>query len=164
MEPAVIKAEATVHVHIAQARHWFMELETHPERYQFETHAGFAFTQGNFGEIGARFQTREQFYGLGLTLHFELTEVGDTHFRFRLIRPAFPIWGAFAIEEALGDTTNLSLEIGGTTRLGAWFLRLPLVIDAVQRQIRGEVEHIRASMEAIHPRQHHAEESKEEGK
>jgi hypothetical protein len=154
MESAVIKTEATLNVSIAQARQWFMELETHPERYQFETHAGFAFTQGGFGEIGARFQTQEQFYGLKLTLRFELTEVGDRHFRFRLIRPALPVWGTFVIEEAPGDNTDLSLEVRGTSRLGAWFLRLPLVRGAVRRQIRGEVEHVKASMEAIYPRQH----------
>jgi hypothetical protein len=154
MESAIIKAEETVNISIKQARQWCMELETHPERYQFETHAGFAFAQGNFGEIGASFQTWEQFYGLQLTLCFELTEVGDTYFRFRLIHPALPIWGAFVIEEAPGGDTNLSLEIGGTTRQGAWFLRLPLVGGAVQRQIHGEVEHIKASMEAIYLRQH----------
>jgi len=154
MEPAVIKAEATVHVRIAQARRWFMELERYPERYQFETHAGFAFTQGRFGEVGARFQTWEQFYGLELKLCFELTDVADTHFRFRLIRPALAVWGAFVIGEAPGGNTNLSLEIGGTTRLGVWLLQLPLVGGIVQRQIRGEVEHIRASMEATYPRQH----------
>ena len=154
MEPAIIKAEETVNVSVAQARQWFMELETHPERYQFETHAGFAFTQGNFGEIGARFQTQEQFYGLKLTLCFELTEVGDKHVHFWLIRPALPVWGAFVIQKAPGDNTNLSLEIGGASHLGAWLLRLPLVRGAVQRQIRGEVEHIKASMEAIYPRQH----------
>ena len=151
MESA-IKAEETVYVSIAQARQWFLELERHPERYQSETHAGFAFTQGNFGEIGARFQTWEQFYGLKLTLRFELTEVDDKHFRFRLICPALPVWGAFAIEEAPGDNTSFSLTIGGTTRLGAWLLQLPLVRGAVQGQIRGEVEHIKASMEAIHLR------------
>ena len=154
MESAIVKAEETVNVRVAQARHWLGELETFPERYQFETHGGFAFTQGNFGEIGARFQTWEQFYGLQLTLRFELTEVDDRHFRFRLIRPALPIWGAFVTEETAGDNTSLSIEIGGTTRLGVWFLRLPLVRDAVQRQIRGEVEHIKASMETIYPRQH----------
>ena len=152
MESAVIKAEATLDVRIAQARQWFMELETFPKRYQFETHVGFAFVQGNFGEIGARFQTREQFYGLKLTLRFELTEVGDRHFRFRLIRPALPVWGAFVVEEAPGDNTNLCLEIGGITPPGAWFLQFPLVRDAVQGQIREEVEHIKASMEAIYPR------------
>lgn len=157
MESAIIKAEETVNVSINQARQWFMELETHPERYRFETHAGFAFTQGNFGKIGARFQTREQFYGLQLTLCFELTGVGDTHFRFRLICPPLPVWGAFVIEEAPGDDTNLSLEIGGTTRPGAWSLRLPLVRDAVQRQIHGEVEHIKASMEAIYSKHHTSE-------
>jgi hypothetical protein len=154
MESAVIKTEATLNVSIAQARQWFMELETHPERYQFETHAGFAFTQGGFGEIGARFQTQEPFYGLKLTLRFELTEVGDRHFRFRLIRPALPVWGTFVMEEAPGDNTDLSLEVRGTSRLGAWFLRLPLVRGAVRRQIRGEVEHVKASMEDIYPKQH----------
>jgi hypothetical protein len=159
MESAVIKAEATLNVSVAQARQWFMELEAHPERYQFETHAGFAFTQGDFGEIGARFQTWEQFYGLRLRLCFELTEVSDKHFRFRLARPALPVWGTFLIEETPGDHANLNLEIGGATRLGVWMLRLPLVRVAVQRQIRGEVKHIKTSMEAICPRQH-AEESK----
>jgi hypothetical protein len=154
MESAAIKAEETVHVSIAQARQWFMELEKHPERYRFETHAGFAFTQGNFGEIGARFQTRERFYGLKLALRFELTEVGDTRFRFRLIRPALPVWGAFAIEEVPGNGTSLSLAIGGTTRLGAWLLRLPLVRGAIRRQILGEVEHIKASMQDVYPKQH----------
>ena len=154
MKSAIIKAEEKVHVRIAQARQWFVELETYPERYQFATHAGFTFTQGNFGEIGARFQTWEQFYGLKLMLCFKLTEGGDTHFRFRLIRPALPVWGRFVIEEAPGDTTNLSLEIGGTTRPGTWLLRLPLVRDAVRQQIYGEVEHIKASMEAIYSKQH----------
>jgi hypothetical protein len=154
MESVVIKAKATVDVRMAQARQWFLELETHPERYRFETHAGFAFTQGGFGEIGARFQTWERFCGLRLVLRFELTEVGDAHFRFRLVRPALPVWGAFVIEEMPSHNTSLSLEIGGTTRLGAWFLWLPLVRGAVRRQIHGEVEHIKASMEAIYPRQH----------
>lgn len=154
MEPAAIRAEATLSVSIAQARQWFIALETHPEHYQFETHAGFAFTQGNFGEIGAHFQTWEQFYGLKVALHFELIEVGDKHFRFKLVRPALPVWGAFIMKEAPSDNTTLDLRVGGTTRLGAWLLRLPLVRDAVQRQIRGEVEHIKASMEAIYPRQH----------
>ncbi len=154
MEPAAIRAEVTLNVSIAQARQWFIALETHPERYQFETHAGFAFTQGSFGETGAHFQTWEQFYGLKLALHFELTEVGDKHFRFKLVRPALPVWGAFIMEEAPSDNTTLNLRVGGTTRLGAWLLRFPLVRDAVQRQIRGEVEHIKASMEAIYPRQH----------
>lgn len=151
-ESAVITAQATVHVGVAQARRWFMELETHPERYRFETHAGFTFDQGGerrFGQVGARFQTRERFYGLRLRLGFELTEVGDDHFRFRLVRPAAPVWGAFVIEEAGAAATNLRLAIGGTNRLGAWLLRLPLVRGAVRRQIHGEVQHVKASMEAV---------------
>jgi hypothetical protein len=149
MESSIITAQVPVEADVDQARRWFLELENHPERYRFETHAGFAFTRGNFGEIGARFQTRERFHGLRITLGFELTEVADTYFQFRLIRPPLPVWGAFVIEQANDATTHLRLEIGGTTRLGAWVLRLPLVNGAVQQQIRGEVEHIKASMEAL---------------
>ena len=149
MESAIITAQAPIRVSVDQARRWFMGLERHPERYRFETHAGFAFTQGGFGEIGARFQTWERFFGLRLTLGFELTEVADTRFRFRLFRPPLPVWGAFTIEPADGETVALRLAIGGTSRLGRWFLRLPLIRGAIRRQIRGEVEHIKASMEAV---------------
>jgi hypothetical protein len=148
MESPIITAQAPVRVSVEQARRWFLELETYPERYRFETHAGFAFTQGGFGEIGARFQTWERFFGLRLTLGFELTEVADTRFRFRLVRPPLPVWGAFTIEPADGETVELRLTIGGTSRLGHWLLRLPLVRGAIRRQIYGEVEHIEASMEA----------------
>jgi hypothetical protein len=146
MAVAMITAETLVQVAAAAARRWFVELETHPERYRFATHAGFTFTRGNFGEIGARFQTRERFCGLPLTLSFELTDVEDTCFRFRLARPPLPVWGAFTIEDAGGETTVLRLAIGGTTRPGTWFLRFPPVRSAVRRQIRSEVEHIKASM------------------
>jgi hypothetical protein len=144
-----IQAETTVNIDIAQARRWFLELETYPERYQFKTHAGFAFDEGQFGQVGARFHTRERFYGLRLTLHFEVVESHDEVFRFHLVRPPLPVWGAFVIEAADDGITNLCLEVGGTTRLGLWFLRLPLVKGAIQRQIRGEVRHIKASMEKI---------------
>ena len=144
----MITAQVPVRAAVGAARRWFMELETHPERYQFQTHAGFTFTQGNFGEVGARFQTQERFWGLPLTLSFELTHVEAQRFHFRLIRPRLPVWGAFTIEEAGDGTTVLRLDVGGTARVGAWMLRLPPVRDAVRRQIRGEVEHIKASMEA----------------
>jgi hypothetical protein len=145
----MITEEVAVQVDAGKARRWFMELETHPERYQFETHAGFTFTHGNFGKVGARFQTQERFCGLPLTLGFELTEVGEQSFRFRLTRPRLPVWGAFTIQNGGDGTTMLRLEIEGTARLGVWVLGLPLLRGAVRRQIRGEVEHIKASMEAV---------------
>jgi hypothetical protein len=154
VESGIITAQETVCVSIAQARQWFMELEAHPERYRFETHAGFAFDGDSgrgFGEVGARFETRERFYGLPLVLRFELTAVGDAHFRFRLIRPALPVWGAFVLDEAGSGTTSLRLTIGGTSWLGKWLLRLPLIRSAVWRQIRGEVEHIAESMAVFYP-------------
>ena len=146
MEGAIIQAAAQVHVSAAQARQWFLDLETHPERYRFETHTGFAFTQGGFGQVGARFQTWEQFHGLRINLHFEITETSDAHFRFHLLRPPLPIWCAFAIEKIADDVTNLRLEVGGTTSTGVQLLRLPLVIGAIQKQIQSEVDHIKASM------------------
>lgn len=146
---AIIQADTSVDVSAAQARQWFLDLETHPERYQFETHAGFTFTAGNFGQVGARFQTWEQFHGLQANLHFELTETSDNCFRFRLLRPPLPIWCAFCIIAKTADKTDLRLEVGGTTALGAWLLRLPLVRGTVQRQIQAEVDHIKVSMEAI---------------
>jgi hypothetical protein len=145
----ILAATTTVGVSVDKARRWFLELEKYPDRYRFETHAGFRFTRGNFGEIGARFETRERFLGLGLSLTFELAEIGDTFFRFRLIRPGAPIWGRFATVEMHGRNVELRLELGGTTRLGACLLRLPPIKWAVEEQIRQEVAHIKASMEAI---------------
>jgi hypothetical protein len=152
IESAALAAETTVRASVAQARQWFLELQEHPERYRFETHAGFAFIEGDFGDVGAQFETWETFYGVKLTLRFELTEIGDRRFRFRLLRPALPIWGAFVIEEAGDSGARLCIGIGGTTRLGEWVLHIPLLKGAVRWQIHGEVEHIRASMEALYAR------------
>ncbi len=149
MDSASVVAQIPVAADVAQVRRWFLELEGHPERYRFETHAGFTFTDGSFGEVGARFQTQERFHGMRLTLGFELIEVTDTYFRFRLVRPPLPAWGAFVIERVSGATTHLRLAIGGTTRLGTWFLQLPLVNGVILRQIRDEVQHIRTSIEAL---------------
>jgi hypothetical protein len=149
LEHPVIRAATVAQVTIAEARQWFLDLESNPERYQFETHAGFAFGKGNFGVRGARFQTWERFLGLVINLHFELTETSDSHFRFQLIRPPLPIWGAFVIKETANDTTDLSLEIGGTSTTGSRFLRLPVIRGAIRRQIAGEIEHIKTSMEAV---------------
>jgi hypothetical protein len=150
MERAILQASTSVKASAAQARQWFLSLKTHPERYQFETHAGFAFNKGNFGEIGARFQTWEQFHGLKFNLHFELTETSKSHFRFRLIRPPLPIWCTFRLIEKPDNTTDLYLEAGGTALLGLLFLQLPLVKGTIQKQIQSEVDHIKASMEAVY--------------
>jgi hypothetical protein len=150
MERAILQASTSVNASTAQARQWFLSLKTHPERYQFETHAGFAFTEGNFGEIGARFQTWEKFHGLKFNLHFELMETGESYFRFRLLRPSLPIWCTFRLTEKTDDTTDLRLEVGGTTSSGLWFLRLPLIKRTIRKQIQSEVDHIKASMEAVY--------------
>jgi hypothetical protein len=151
-ETPVIRAQTSIAVSLNEARQWFLDLEKHPERYQFATHAGFRFVQGDFGEVGARFETQERFHGLRLTLRFELSDVEATSFRFRLLQPPLPIWGAFVIEPRDSDTGDqtdsiiLYLDVGSTTRLGRRILNLPLVKDAIQRQTQAEVEHIKASL------------------
>jgi hypothetical protein len=147
MQHVLLEARTTVGVDPDLVRQWFEELEAFPERYQFETHAGFVFTSGTFAQVGARFRTREQFYGLPIVLHFELTEVSEYQFAFRLIRPALPVWGAFLIQQEADDTTILSLVVGETARQAAWFLRIPFARAAVERQIRGEIANIKSSIE-----------------
>jgi hypothetical protein len=147
---SVIQAEAVVSVGLARARQWFLDLREHPERYHFETHAGFEFTEGDFGQVGAHFVTRERFYGVRLGLHFELTEVGERHFEFRVIRPSLPIWGAFSLQELDVRETLLCLEVGAIGRAGRWLLDLPGVQGAIGKQIRSEVMHVKASMETAY--------------
>jgi hypothetical protein len=151
MRRANISAHAVVDVSVEQARDWFLSLKEHPERYEFETHGGFEFVEGSFGEIGARFKTRERFFGLGLELLFELTEVGESDFWFRLARPeSIGVWGRFDISRGGEERSMLSLSVGSETRFGQLMLRCFPVALAVHRQINREVEHIKASMETVY--------------
>jgi hypothetical protein len=150
MSRAVLSARAVVDVSVEQAREWFLSLKQHPERYQFDTHDGFQFVEGSFGEVGARFMTRERFLFLKLELPFELTEVGDSGFQFRLTRPgSLHVWGRYDIDRAGGGGTALSLVVGSETRVGQVALRAFPVAAAVQRQIQREVDHVKASMERM---------------
>lgn len=146
----LLSARVEVDVPLAQARAWFLSLRDHPQRYRFATHEGFAFTEGDFGRSGARFHTVERFVGLRRTLHFELTAVGETLFEFTLLDPLNgQVWGAFVLEERTPALTALTLNVGAHTPGGARFLHLWPVCLAVQRQIDGEVRHIKAAMEAL---------------
>ncbi len=149
MPGPILTARALVDAPPRQARHWFLSLEEEPERYQFDTHAGFEFVQGSFGQIGARFRTLERFLFLQLALLFELTEISESYFLFRLVRPmCLEIWGRFAIEGAGEDKTRLSLDVGSETGLGRLILRCYPVAAAIRRQICLEVTHIKTSIEA----------------
>jgi hypothetical protein len=151
MRAAIISAEAGVGVPVEAARDWFLSLKEHPERYQFDTHEGFVFEEGDFGEVGARFKTREKFLFLRLELLFELAEVGERAFRFSLRRPAcLGVWGRFEIQEDSGEQSILSLRVGSQTRLGQLLLRFYPVTTAVHRQIGNEVQHAKRSMERIY--------------
>lgn len=144
-EPVLV-AEHNIKVPLAYARSWFLELADHPERYQFDSHAGFTFTKGQFGVPGALFQTEERFAGIKLVLKFELTLVEDRSFGFRLRAPMKDIWGYFELFPQSPDTTRLRLAIGSDHRFQHAILRAPLVRTAVQHQINGEVAHIATSM------------------
>ena len=150
MVDPVLIAEILVPVPMDFAMAWFLALADHPERYAFESHAGFAFTRGEFGEPGARFQTEERFAGfVKLVLRFELAEVGDRRFVFRLLSPPRNIWGCFELEPASQNTTHLRLAVGSDRSFQRRLLRLPPVRGAVQHQIAGEVAHISESMTSL---------------
>jgi hypothetical protein len=151
MRRAILSATTVVEISAEQAREWFLSLEKHPERYQFDTHEGFEFAEGSFGEIGARFTTREKFLFLKLKLLFELTDVGASCFWFHLIRPRWlAVWGLFNIDDEGQGNTLLSLSIGSESRLGQLMLRSSPVATAVQGQIHREVEHVKRSMERLY--------------
>ncbi len=149
-DKAMIKARTTIQTSRDAVRQWFLDLKQHPERYQFDTHAGFEILEGDFAEVGARFCTHEKFYGLRMTLYFVLTDVGEYHFQFQLRRPIKAIWGTFSMERDTENTTILHLDVGGATQLKQIFLKLPLVHQAIQRQIQREVQHVKASVEEIY--------------
>ena len=149
MSSAIISAQRLVNVPLDRARAWFLSLRDHPERYRFATHDGIEFVQGNFGEVGSRFRTRESFYYLRLALHFELVEVNETSFRFQLVSPTWlHVWGAFTVRELSPEATSLHLGVGSTSRLGRLWLRFYPLTGAIRQQITQEVVHIKASMES----------------
>jgi len=144
----VLRAQADVDVTVEQARDWFLSLREHPERYKFDTHEGFQFVDGDFGEVGARFKTREQFLFFKLELLFELTEVEESAFWFRLIAPvSMGIWGRFDIIGGEEKGIRLSLDIGSDTKAGRLMLCCYPVAVLIHRQIYGEISHIKWSME-----------------
>jgi len=144
----VISVEREVDVAVDEARDWFLSLEEYPERYRFATHQGIEFVGGNFGDVGARFKTRETFHFLKLELLFELVDVDERSFRFRLVRPAWmDVWGMFSMREIGPGSVMLRLEIGSDTRRGQWWLKLSPVAATIRQQITREVNHIKQSME-----------------
>ena len=151
MNNPVLIAETRVNVPVDFATAWFLALADHPGRYAFESHAGFVFTQGEFGEPGARFQTEEGFAGfVKLVLKFELVEVEDHRFIFKVLSPTPDIWGYFELEPTSQNTTHLRLAVGSDRSFRRRLLGLPLVRGAIQHQIEGEVAHISKSMTSLY--------------
>lgn len=147
----VLIAEALVAVPATFAREWFLALADHPERYAFESHGGFVFTEGQFGEPGARFQTEERFAGFAkLVLKFELAAVEDRRFIFNVLSPTRNIWGYFELLPISQYTTLLRLAIGSDVGSQRRLLAFPPVRGAVQHQIESEIAHISASMVSLY--------------
>ena len=145
----MISAEEVINVSTEQARDWFFSLEDHPERYRFDTHNGIEFVQGSFGKVGARFKSREKLSVLKTELLFEVTEVGETWFRLKLINPSWvDAWATFSIQELSPDSVSLQIEIGSDTRRGQLWLKFSPVAGAIREQITGEVNHIKKSLES----------------
>ena len=150
MREPILDVQTEVASPVDVVRDWFLSLKDHPERYAFETHGGFTFEKGGFGEPGATFTTRERFLFFPTELRFELTAVRERAFAFRLLKPAaLEIWGRFEIEEAGPQRSELGLRIGSETRVGQLLLRWYPVAAVVHRQICGEVRHIKRSVEAF---------------
>jgi hypothetical protein len=150
MSQPSISAQQEVDVTIDEARNWFLSLKDHPERYRFETHMGIEFLEGTFGEAGARFKTREKFLFLTTDLRYELVEVDERSFAFRLLNmPWFHIWGVFRVKERNAHSVLLALEIGASQSLGRSFLAFYPVQNAVNEQVHREVAHIKQSMESL---------------
>ncbi len=146
----VLSAATEIPVGKDRVRAWFLSLADHPERYTFESHAGFTFTQGAFGEPGARFQTTERFQGISVTLKFELLEVQEDRFVFHLRKPMRSIWGFFELTEGAQEkTTRLQLAVGSDRPLQRRFLQLPGVRGAVETQITREVANIKRSIVSL---------------
>jgi hypothetical protein len=146
----VLRASVGIDASLERVREWFLSLDEHPERYEFGTHSGFVFTKGSFGDEGAQFETREQFAGVRIRLRFQLMDVDQRHFTFRLLEPPLAVWGAFEMEPALDSGSRLSLLIDSESRWARGFLRLPLIHGAVLRQIQREVSHIKESLERLY--------------
>ncbi len=145
-----IVSRVSIKVSPAQARAWFLSLADHPERYRFDTHKGFSFSQGRIGEVGARFETEEIFSGLRLRLRFEVVRVTADQFCFVLLAPLSAIWGRFRLTPQGTNQTELQLEVGSSHITRRLILTCPVVRTAIQHQIDRETAHIKGSMEAIY--------------
>ena len=143
----LLTAETDVHVNIDNVRQWFMGLKEHPEQYTFASHEGFFFTEGDFGEVGARFYTKERFSGLLAKLTFSLTEVTANSFTFELIKPLRNIKGQYALAQREQNITTVTLSVYARTKNIIRLFDIKPFSQAVKNQINREVQHIKTKIE-----------------
>jgi hypothetical protein len=144
---ALMTAQTVVAIDSEGARQWFLQLKDHPENYAFASHAGFIFTEGDFGEVGARFFTIERFHGFPLKLSFRLSAINATSFTFDLLKPLSNIKGEFSITQHENNTCTLTLTVSTGSNYTHRLLSIRPLYSAVQQQISREVNHIKTSME-----------------
>ena len=140
-------AESIVSVQEDGARKWFLALSEHPENYRFASHLGFYITEGNFGEVGSRFYTKERFHGFMLKLSFRLTEVSANRFTFTLLKPISNIDGTFTITKVDTSQTRITLCLSSSHKFICQLFKIRPFYRAVQMQITSELQHIKTSME-----------------
>jgi hypothetical protein len=145
----VMTAKADIHVDINRARSWFLNLKDHPERYAFDSHEGFTFIDGDFGEVGAQFYTIEHFRGIRTKLTFTITEVTPSSFIFEVTKPLRKIKGEFKLLELADDMTEITLSVFAPNNIIKRLFDVKPFYQAVYSQISGEVQHIKTSMENI---------------
>ena len=145
----LLTAKTDVNVNIEDVRHWFLGLKEHPEHYTFASHEGFYFTEGDFGEVGARFYTKERFSGILAKLSFSLTKVTDNSFTFELTKPIRNVQGEYTLTERERDITTVSLSVFARTRQILRLFKIKPFSQAVENQINREVQHIKTKIEYI---------------
>jgi len=144
----LMRAETYVHIEAHNAKQWFFGLKDHPERYTFASHGGFYFIEGNFGEVGSRFYTKERFHGMLLKLTFSLTEVTSNSFAFELLKPIRNIKGIYTITKSDNNMTLVSLSVYARTKRIRLMFKMRPFYRVIQKQINSEVKHIKKSMES----------------
>lgn len=152
-----IKAQRLINASSQEVKQWLKTLENDPKKYKFDTHQGFQLESGTLSKTGATFTTQEIFAGLKFSFNFQVTEVSQNKFEFKLIKPSWlaslGIKGKFKTVPVSDQQTILQLIIFNKandffTRVVAMlFLYLSPVRFLVANQINKEVRFVKNSIE-----------------
>ena len=152
-----IKAQRLINASNYEVKQWLKNLEKNPKKYNFDTHQGFQLKSGTLSEPTSVFKTQEIFAGLKFSFNFQVTEVSQNKFEFKLIKPSWlaslGIKGKFKTVPVSDQQTILQLIIFNQandyfTRVVAMlFLYLSPVRFLIAKQINKEVKFVKSSIE-----------------